>query len=218
MTLAIFDLDNTLLNGDSDHAWGEFLIARQLVNADQHQQQNDFFYEQYMAGTLDIFAYQEFVLSFLTQYDETALEQLHQEFMTASIEPIILPQGRQLLAQHREQGHFIMIITATNDFITGPIANMLEVDHLIATQAEKINGRYTGRITGTPSFQQGKVIRLQQWLDENGESLDGAYFYSDSHNDLPLLQQVSHPVAVDPDQTLATYAREHNWPVISLRD
>ena len=217
MTLAIFDLDNTLLKGDSDHAWGEFLISKGLVNADRHKQQNDHFYQQYLAGTLDIYAYQEFVLSFLTQHDRATLIRLHQQFMTESIEPIILPKGRELIAEHRQKGHFIMIITATNDFVTAPIAQVLQVDQLIATEAEIVDGHYTGKIAGTPSFQQGKVVRLQQWLEANNESLSGAYFYSDSHNDLPLLNLVTYPVAVDPDDTLKAQAQTRQWPVISLR-
>ncbi len=218
MALAIFDLDNTLLGGDSDHAWGEFLIAEGIVDASLMKQKNDEFYAQYVDGNLDIFAYQQFVLSFIKDKPQELVNSWHQKFMETAIEKIVLPKGLNLLNKHREQGDYLLIITATNDFVTGPIASRLEVDDLIATQAEKINGVYTGEVIGVPSFQDGKVVRLEEWLGHNNQSMEGAWFYSDSHNDLPLLCEVENPVAVDPDEKLRSYAEEKDWSIISLRD
>lgn len=217
MTLAIFDLDNTLIAGDSDHLWGEFLVQRNIVDAASYKATNDRFYQDYLDGRLDVFAYQEFVLGALKPHSLDTLQRLHQAFMAEVIEPIWLPRAQALLAEHRAQGHTLMIITATNDFITAPIAAKLGVEHLIATVAQVRANRYTGRVVGTPSYREGKVERLAGWLREHQASLEGSYFYSDSHNDLPLLERVSQPVAVDPDATLERHAREHGWPVISLR-
>jgi HAD superfamily hydrolase (TIGR01490 family) len=217
LTLAIFDLDNTLLKGDSDHAWGEFLVDAGLVDPVVHKEKNDRFYQQYEDGTLDIFDYQEFVLSFLSQHPMEQLHRWQRDFMHQWVEPIILPAAEELLKQHRSQGDHLMIISATNEFITHPIAVRLGVDTLIATGAEIRDGRYTGKVEGVPSFQDGKVTRLNHWLKQNHESLDGAWFYSDSHNDLPLLKLVDNPVAVDPDETLRNYAESHDWSIISLR-
>ncbi|WP_028670827.1 HAD family hydrolase [Saccharospirillum impatiens] len=218
MTLAIFDLDNTLLAGDSDHAWGQFLIDQGLVDSAVVKAANEAFYKQYQAGELDIDRYLRFSLSFLANKPIEELASLHRHFMSAVIEPMIAPGALSLLDQHRQRGDTLMIITATNHFVTGPIARHLNIPHLIACEAEMNNGRYTGLPTGTPSYQQGKVVRLQSWLDAHRESLDGAWFYSDSLNDLPLLRLVDNPVAVDPDATLAAEAQRQNWPIISLRD
>lgn len=218
MTLAIFDLDNTLLAGDSDHAWGQFLIDQGLVDSSVVKAANEAFYQQYQAGELDIDRYLRFSLSFLANKPLEELARLHQHFMTTIVEPMIAPGAQALINQHRERGDTLMIITATNRFVTGPIAEHLSIPHLIACEAEVANGRYTGLPTGIPSYQEGKVERLQAWLDEQQESLDGAWFYSDSLNDLPLLRLVDHPVAVDPDATLAAEAQRQNWPIISLRD
>lgn len=219
MTLAIFDLDNTLIAGDSDHLWGEFLVQQGLVDKSAYQAQNDQFYQDYLAGVLDIFAYQKFVLSFLAQHSLVELANWHQQFMNEVITPIMLPKAAELIAQHREQGHYIMIITATNDFITTPIAEALEVDHLIAVTAERDEyGGYTGEVAGTPSFHAGKITRLNEWLEENPTySMQGSYFYSDSHNDLPLLELVDNPVAVNPDATLESIAKEKSWRIMNLR-
>lgn len=217
MTLALFDLDNTLLGGDSDHAWGLFLVAKGLVDADYYSAANDRFYAEYQAGTLDINAYLAFALAPLTRFKQAELTALHQEFMAQFIEPLILPKALALLDTHRQQGHRLVIITATNRFITGPIAERLGVADLLATEAEVIDGRYTGNISGTPCFQGGKVVRLQQWLAEQGEDLTGSYFYSDSINDVPLLEVVTHPVAVDPDARLLAWAKERGHAVLSLR-
>ena len=217
MTLAIFDLDNTLLNGDSDHAWGEFLVAQGHVDEADYRRQNDEFYRQYQAGTLKIQDYLSFALAPLTQFDAQQLAALHQQFMAEIITPMYLPKAAELLAKHREQGHFLLIITATNDFVTTPIANWLGVDDILATQAEIRNQRYTGQIVGTPCFQQGKVTRLKAWLKKQQHSLDGSYFYSDSVNDLPLLELVESPVVVDGDDALQKIAQQRQWPCISLR-
>ncbi|WP_372965990.1 HAD family hydrolase [Marinobacter sp.] len=218
MTLAIFDLDNTLLAGDSDHAWGEFLVEEGMVDAQTYRQANDRFYQEYLNGELDVFEYQRFALQPLSTHSMAELEAWRKAFMAKKVLPMMQDKARNLLAEHRDQGHTLMIITATNRFITEPIAEALGVDYLIATEPELVNGRFTGEVAGTPSFQEGKVVRLNDWLAAHGESLDGAWFYSDSHNDAPLLKLVQHPVAVDPDPTLEKLARDRGWPVMSLRD
>lgn len=217
MTLALFDLDNTLIAGDSDHLWGEFLVAEALVDSTHYRAENDRFYEDYKAGVLDVNAYLAFVLEPLTRFSLDELEQLHQRFMAGYIEPVMLPQATRLLDWHRQQGHRLMIVTATNDFITAPIAERLGVTELIAPIAERVDDRYTGQVVGIPSFREGKVVRLEQWLAEHNENLTGSYFYSDSFNDLPLLERVDNPVAVDPDDTLRAQAQAQGWSIISLR-
>lgn len=217
MRLALFDLDNTLLAGDSDHSWGEFLCQRGLVDAVAYQARNDAFYADYCAGKLDVLAYQNFSQAILGRTDMAQLAQWHAEFMREVIEPIILAKGEALLAQHRAAGDKLVIITATNRFVTAPIAARLGVDTLLATECGMQDGRYTGQITGVPCYQGGKVVRLGEWLQDTGYSLDDSYFYSDSRNDLPLLEQVTHPVAVDPDDTLRAIATERGWSVLSLR-
>lgn len=218
MALAIFDLDNTLIAGDSDHGWGEFLVEQGLVDPQLFKEKNDYYYEQYQLGQLDILEYLEFSLQPLTQYPLERLHQLRAQFVQEKILPIIPQASRDLLQKHKEQGDYLLIITATNLFVTQPIAEELGVDHIIATEPEQINGQYTGKVAGIPSFQDGKVKRLSHWLQASGLSLEGSYFYSDSHNDLPLLKQVDHPVVVDADDTLLEYANQHQWPVMSLRE
>ncbi|GGC83146.1 HAD family hydrolase [Marinobacter halophilus] len=217
MTLAIFDLDNTLLAGDSDHAWGEFLVEEGMVDAEEYRQANDRFYQEYLNGELDIFHYQRFVLKPLSSHSMDELESWREAFMAKKVQPMMQNKAVKLLAEHRDQGHTLMIITATNRFITEPIAELLGVDHLIATEPELVNGRFTGEVAGTPSFQGGKVERLNDWLAAHNQNLEGAWFYSDSHNDVPLLKQVQNPVAVDPDPTLEKLAVENGWKVMSLR-
>ncbi len=217
MALAIFDLDNTLIAGDSDHAWGEFLVDQGLVDRDRYKQANDNFYQDYLRGTLDIFAYQAFALEPLTRFTPEQLTQLHQQFMQRKITPILLSKASALLERHRQAGDFLLIITATNRFVTGPIAELLGVDAILATEPEVIEGRYTGKLVGTPCYQEGKVTRLNQWLKERDHDLQGSYFYSDSRNDIPLLQLVDHPVAVDADPVLTEYAKTQGWSLISLR-
>ncbi|GAA0850838.1 HAD family hydrolase [Marinobacter szutsaonensis] len=217
MTLALFDLDNTLLAGDSDHAWGEFLVEEGLVDAEEYRKANDRFYEEYLNGELDIFHYLRFALQPLARHDIDELLAWREAFLEKKVRPMMQEKARELLDRHRQQGHTLMIITATNRFVTEPIAELLEVEHLIATEPELVNGRYTGEVAGVPSFQDGKVTRLNDWLDHHKRTLEGAWFYSDSHNDVPLLKQVENPVAVDPDPRLEALAKESGWPVISLR-
>ncbi|WP_205342045.1 HAD family hydrolase [Denitrificimonas caeni] len=218
MRLAIFDLDNTLLAGDSDHQWGEYLCARGLVDADAYRAKNDGFYADYVAGKLDVLAYQNFCQEILGRTDKAQLDEWHADFMRDCIEPMILAKGEALLAKHRAAGDLLLIITATNRFITAPIAQRLGVEHLIATECGMQNGQYTGELVDVPSFQAGKITRLNAWLTEHQATLGESYFYSDSYNDLPLLEQVSHPVAVDPDDTLRELAEQRGWTVLSLRD
>ena len=218
MSLAIFDLDNTLLGGDSDYLWGQFLVERGLVDGVFYERENQRFYDQYRAGTLDIYEFLTFMLRPLASNPLAELLNWRAQFLEAKIRPILLPRAMKLVQQHRTAGDTLLIITATNRFITEPIAAMLGVPNLLATEPEFLDGRYTGRPAGIPCFQQGKVKRLNAWLAATGHDLAGSWFYSDSHNDLPLLSRVTYPVAVDPDDALAEYAQERGWPMISLRE
>ncbi|WP_297790387.1 HAD family hydrolase [uncultured Marinobacter sp.] len=218
MTLAIFDLDNTLLAGDSDHAWGEFLVEEGIVDAEEYRKANDRFYQEYLNGELDILHYLGFALQPLAKHAMADLLTWRERFMDKKVRPMLQDKAFNLLDEHRNQGHTLMIITATNRFVTEPIADILGIEHLIATDPELVDGRYTGKVAGIPSFQDGKVTRLNDWLDSNSETLDGAWFYSDSHNDAPLLRKVDNPVAVDPDPTLEKLAVENGWKVMSLRE
>lgn len=217
MSLAIFDLDNTLIAGDSDHLWGEFIIEQGLVDADAYRRQNDRFFADYQKGQLDIVAYLNFALAPLAAIDAPRLALLHAQFVQSKIQPILLPKAQALVARHRANGDTLLVITATNRFITEPIVRLYGIELLLASEPEVVNGCYSGRATGVPCYQEGKVTRLWSWLRETGHSLDGSYFYSDSFNDIPLLKQVDQPVAVDPDARLAEFAREHQIPIISLR-
>ena len=222
MNLAIFDLDNTLIAGDSDYLWGQFLIDKSLVDADIYERENQRFYDEYKAGTLDILEFLEFSLAPLSQHSITELNTLHKEFIQTRIDSIWLPKAEALLKKHRDNNDYLIIITATNHFVTAPIAEKLGVDDIIATMPEKINNHYTGKVSGTPCFQEGKVKRLELWLkekrlEEKDFSLAESHFYSDSFNDLPLLLEVTYPVAVDPDEKLREYAQYNHWPIISLR-
>lgn len=217
MALALFDLDNTLLGGDSDHAWGDWLCARGILDEATYKARNDAFYQDYLAGRLDIVDYLNFSLEILGRTEMAQLQRWHAEFMAECIEPIILAKGLDLLARHRDAGDRVAIITATNRFVTEPIARRLGVETLLATECEMAAGRYTGRTTDVPCFREGKVTRLTRWLEENGLTLDDSSFYSDSMNDLPLLERVTRPVAVDPDPTLRAEAQRRGWPIISLR-
>lgn len=217
MSLAIFDLDNTLLNGDSDHAWGEFLIEKGIVDGVFYKESNDRFYREYQLGLLDIHRYLEFALEPLTRHSKAELDALHREFMQSKVTPMRLAQADALLAEHRARGDYLLIITATNSFVTRPIAAALGVDDILATDPEFDGTRFSGRIDGTPCFREGKVTRLKAWLEHNNHSLKSSWFYSDSHNDLPLLELVDNAVAVDPDDTLRAAAIKRGWQVISLR-
>lgn len=217
MTLAIFDLDNTLLSGDSDYLWGVYLADNGIVDRAAYESENERFFEDYKAGRLDIFEFLAFSMRPLADNAPHDLERWRADFIEQKIEPIIGSPARSLVEKHRKAGDTLMIITATNAFVTAPIAERLGIPHLIATEPERRAGHFTGRVEGTPSFREGKVTRLNQWLESTGETLGGSHFYSDSHNDLPLLELVDHPVAVDPDDALQDIARERGWPVISLR-
>ena len=180
MALAIFDLDNTLINGDSDHAWGEFLVQQGYVDADYYQDKNDYFYQQYQQGSLDIGEYLQFALKPLTTQPRATLEGWQQQFMQSVIAPMMLPKAQALLQQHRDAGDYLLIISATNSFVTRPIAKALQVDDILSSDPEEIEGRFTGKVSGVPCFQEGKISRLQQWLSDKPLSLEGSYFYSDS--------------------------------------
>ena len=216
MTLALFDLDHTLLSGDSDYKWGQFLIDKGLVDRASYEADNLRFFEQYKQGVLDIYEFSAFSFKPLSEHDMDTLATLHREFMTTVIQPLISPAAQALVDAHRQQGHTLVIITATNSFITRPIAQAFGIPHLLATEPKIVNGRYTQNIDGTPCFQGGKVTRLQDWLQGRDETLTGSYFYSDSRNDLPLLEMVDNPIAVDPDATLAQIAHERGWRILSL--
>ncbi|MDH3320218.1 MAG: HAD-IB family hydrolase [Betaproteobacteria bacterium] len=220
MKLALFDLDNTLLAGDSDYEWGQFLVDRGVLARDEYEAQNARYFEQYKAGTLDIHEYLGFALRPLAAHTPQELAGWHADFMRARILPMVTPQARGLVARHRGAGDLCAVVTATNSFVTAPIAREFGVPHLIATEPETAAGRFTGRLAGTPCFREGKIRRVDEWLAGLGHRLgefEDSVFYSDSHNDLPLLERVRHPVAVDPDAQLAAESARRGWPVISLR-
>lgn len=212
----MFDLDNTLLAGDSDYLWGQFLARQGIVDAAWYEEENRRYYRAYEAGSLDIHAFLAFSLKPLTRLAPDQLVTLHARYMVECIQPLIRPAALALVEKHRRLEQQLMIITATNRFITAPIAQAFGIDVLLATDLEIIDGRYTGRISGIPCFKEGKVIRLQQWLTQHHQSLEQSWFYSDSHNDLPLLHQVTHPIAVDPDPTLRQHAIQQHWPILAL--
>jgi len=218
--LALFDLDNTLLAGDSDYNWSLFLIDEGLLDAKTHHDRNEQFYLDYKNGCLDIFEFLKFQLQPLSQHPKSFLDALHAKYMDKVIRPMMTEKAQALVDQHQKNGDLCMVITATNSFVTKPIAAAYGIEHLIGTDPEEVDGQFTGKVAGVPSFQQGKVTRLHQWLAENGLSLSDfelTYFYSDSHNDLPLMKLVTNPVAVDADEKLTEYAINHQWPQISLR-
>ena len=220
MNLALFDLDNTLLACDSDYEWGQFLVDRGVLEREAYEAQNAAFYEQYKAGTLDIHEFLGFALRPLAQHTAEDLARWHAEFMAARIRPAIGAASRALVRGHLEAGDLCAVVTATNSFVTGPIAREFGVAHLVATEPERAAGRFTGRVAGTACFREGKIARVDAWLASQGRALadfSQSSFYSDSHNDLPLLERVSRPVAVNPDDRLAAEAARRGWPVISLR-
>ena len=220
MNLALFDLDNTLLSGDSDFEWAQFLITKGVLDREVHEAANLAFYEEYKAGTLDIHAFLDFQLAPLARHDRAELDTWHREFMATRILPLIGAAARSLVQRHLADGDLCALVTATNSFVTGPICREFGIAHLIATIPAHENGRFTGKPRGTPSFKAGKIERVEAWLESMGVwwgSFAESWFYSDSLNDLPLLQTVSHPVAVDPDDTLRTQASQHGWPILSLR-
>jgi len=211
MKLALFDLDHTLLNIDSDHAWGEFLVNEGLVDPVRYRAMNDKFYEDYKAGQLDPIAYNEFVFEFLAQHDNDYLTELLQLFMQKVIRPQMRPKGFAAIQHHKDAGHEIVGITATSDFITTPIFHEFGITQIIATTAEKINGKYTGKVVNTPCFQKGKLVRLEQWLQ--GREVEESWAYSDSINDRFLLEYADHATAVTPDDRLEALAKEQDWDI-----
>lgn len=218
MALAIFDLDNTLIAGDSDHSWGEFLVDQNIVDRQLYKKMNDKFYADYESGCLDIFAYLEFSVEPLTQFSLQELDILHQQFMRDVIEPMKLDQAETLINHHRQAGDRILVITSTNRFIVEPICKSLGINEIIATDLQIIDGKYTGKVDGTPTFKEGKVERFNQWLREQNTNNKGSYFYSDSINDMPMLLEVTYPIAVDPDPALRKEAESRHWEIISLRN
>jgi HAD superfamily hydrolase (TIGR01490 family) len=220
MKLVLFDLDNTLLAGDSDFEWAQFLIEHGVLDRELHAARNHAFYEQYKAGTLDIHEFLDFQLKPLSRHARTQLDAWHADYMQQKILPLMTPAAQVLVERELADADLVAIITATNSFVTAPIARAFGISHLIATEPEQVNDVYTGRVAGTPSFREGKIVRLHEWLGSLGKTLDDfdqSWFYSDSLNDLPLLNLVTHPVAVDPDATLHEHAIQCGWPVISLR-
>jgi HAD superfamily hydrolase (TIGR01490 family) len=219
MHLALFDLDNTLLAGDSDYEWTQHLVDKGVLDRATFEARNTAFFEQYKAGTLDIFEFLDFQLQSLARNTRADLECWHAEFMQTRIRPMISAQARALIKQHQERGDLCALVTATNSFVTGPISQELGIPHLIATVAAQDQGRFTGKPRGTPSFREGKVSRVNDWLESLGlwlGSFERSWFYSDSLNDLPLLSVVSDPVAVDPDATLRAHAGQAGWMILKL--
>jgi len=220
MNLALFDLDNTLLISDSDFEWAQFLIEQRVLDREVYEARNLEFYEQYKSGTLDIHKFLDFQLKPLSRHSRIQLDVWHNEFMTKKIIPLIAPGAHELINKHMLGGDLCAIITSTNRFVTEPIAQALGIKNLIATEPEQKNGEFTGQVLGAPCFREGKITRLENWLDERNLtwlSFLESWFYSDSLNDIPLLNKVTRPVAVDPDTTLKRYAKKNNWPIISLR-
>jgi len=220
MNLVLFDLDCTLLSGDSDFEWGQFLIAKGILDPELHAAQNARFYQQYKEGSLDIDEFLAFQLAPLSRHSRAELDAWHCEYMQHHILPIIGPKARQLVNIHLDQGDLCAVVTATNSFVTGPIVREFGIPHLVATIPAFENGRFTGKPRGLPAFREGKVIRVESWLESMGlcwSSFGESRFYSDSHNDLPLLAKVTRPIAVDPDDPLRALAEEKGWQVISLR-
>lgn len=221
MNLALFDLDNTLLSGDSDFEWAQFLIEKGVLDPEVHEAKNEYFYEQYKAGTLDIHEFLDFQLQPLARHPRTQLDAWHGEFMDTRIRPMIDDNARALVRKHLDAGDLCVLVTATNSFVTGPISLEFGIANLIATIPAQENGRFTGQPRGTPSFREGKITRVEQWLESMGfwwSNFERSWFYSDSLNDLPLLSSVTDPVAVDPDPTLLAHAQKHGWPVLRLRE
>lgn len=220
MDLVLFDLDNTLLAGDSDFEWAQFLISLGVLDREVQEARNVEFYEQYKAGTLDIFAFLDFQLAPLARHSRAQLDTWHRLFMHDRIRPMIGEKARMLVQQHLNREALVAVVTATNSFVTGPIVREFGIAHVIATVAAQENGAFTGKPRGIPAFKAGKIERVETWLETMGlyfGSFERTWFYSDSHNDLPLMKRVTDPVAVDPDDALRSHAHEHGWPILSLR-
>ena len=217
MRLAIFDIDNTLIAGDSDLLWGEFLCERNYVDSNVYKAEHEKYYKDYLSGKLDINNFLKFQLKVLGENDLNLLKKWRKDFFEEKIRPVILPKAHQLIDKHRNQNPALLIITATNRFIVEPIASEFKIENIIACEPEIYNEQFTGKFTGTPSYAEGKVERFNDWLKTIGRRLEESWFYSDSHNDIPLMKEVNHPVAVDPDEFLKDEAEKMNWPIISLR-
>ena len=217
MAIALFDLDETLLAGDSDYEWGLHLVSKGKVNREIYKSENERFYKEYLAGKLDVYEFLRFAFQPLVEnsYDELVI--WREEYIERRIKPIIKNKAHELIAKHREAGDHLVIITATNRFITEPVLKIFNVDTLIATEPEMENQKFTGEVKGVPCFGPGKVTRLKQWLETSNHTLEGSYFYSDSRNDIPLLELVDHPFVVDADEELTKHAIEHNWSRLSLK-
>ncbi len=220
MQLAIFDLDNTLLNGDSDYNWSLFLIEHGVLDSDLYKERNEQFFKDYQSGNLDVYAYCEFQFKTLKENPRELLDELRSDYVKKIINPMITKEAKELVESHRKADHKLLIITATNSYITKPIADLFGIEDLIGTDLEELNGEFTGKVSGLPSFQEGKITRLNLWLEERGlafEALEKTFFYSDSMNDIPLLEKVSNPVAANPDGVLEKKAIKEDWPIIYLR-
>jgi HAD superfamily hydrolase (TIGR01490 family) len=220
MNLAIFDLDNTLLDGDSDYNWGLYLVKKGYLDEGEYKEQNQKFFEEYQVGKLDIFAFAEFQFRFLKNNTRKFLNDVRSDYINEIIKPMILKKAIDLVNQHKEAGDRLLIITATNSFITKPIGELFGIDELIGTDPEENEGEFTGKVKGTPSFKEGKVTRLFDWLGEKNLKLadfEKTFFYSDSHNDLALLEVVTNPVVVNGDKILLEKAQEKNWPTLRLK-
>ncbi len=220
MNLTIFDLDNTLLDGDSDYNWGLFLIKEGLVDQKTHESSNKQFYDDYNSGKLNIYEFVEFQFKFFRDNPRILLDKLLKRYIDEIAKPMITKKARDLVSKHRVKGDRLLIITATNSYITKPIGKLFDIDDLIGTDPEEINGEFTGKVKGIPSFKEGKIERLNLWLKQKKlafNDFDQISFYSDSQNDLPLLRLVSNPIAVNPDEVLEKEAIKNNWPIIILR-
>lgn len=215
-TIALFDLDHTLISEDSDALWGRFLVELGVLDGKDYEREKHRFLSEYREGRLDIEEFVRFALAPYAAHDQALLLQWRERFVEEKVRPLISDAAHALLDRHRDAGHILLIVTATNEFLTRPIAELLHVEHLLATPLEQANGNYTGRTAGPPCFREGKLFYLERWLDTHGHSLKDSWFYSDSHNDLPLLERVSHPVAVNPDDTLRRIAEDRDWPVVAL--
>jgi HAD superfamily hydrolase (TIGR01490 family) len=221
LDLILFDLDNTLLAGDSDYEWAQYLIEKGVRDRDEHEAKNLQFYEQYKSGTLDIYQFLNYQLKPLASHPQAVLKEWREDYVATKIRPIMTAKAKALVSSALEQTEYVLIVTATNRFVTETIATAFGVKHLIGTEPEEVNGEFTGKVAGTPSFREGKITRLEEWLaarDLHLDSFSTTRFYSDSLNDLPLLKKVDEPIAVDPDDTLRGHAQANGWPVISLRD
>jgi HAD superfamily hydrolase (TIGR01490 family) len=220
MNLAIFDLDNTLLDGDSDYNWGIYLVKKGYLDEEEYKVKNQKFFEEYQHGKLDIFAFAEFQFQFLKNNTRKFLNDVRSDYIDEIIKPMVLKKAVDLVSQHKEAGDSLLIITATNSFITKPIGELFGIENLIGTDPEEHLGEFTGKVKGTPSFKEGKVTRLFGWLDARDFKLtdfEKTFFYSDSHNDLALLEVVTNPVVVNGDKILLEKAQEKNWPTLNLK-